>query len=64
MGWSDWAALWSQFIDRSCGLPNYEQYLQHRREHHPGEPVLDQAAFFREVEAARYAGGKGKARCC
>jgi uncharacterized short protein YbdD (DUF466 family) len=46
------------------GLPDYERYAAHRRERHPGEPVLSRADFVRERQAARYGGGAGGFRCC
>ena len=47
------------------GLPDYETYVQHRREKHPGEPVMTYEEFFRERQDARYAFSKGKiSRCC
>lgn len=64
MARSKFRALWLELIDRSCGLPNYETYLQHRQQQHPGEPVLDRKSFFLEAQAARYQGSKGKVRCC
>jgi uncharacterized short protein YbdD (DUF466 family) len=33
------------------------------RLHHPDQPVMDYATFFRERQDARY-GGKGGGRCC
>lgn len=46
----------------AVGLPDYEQYLAHRRAFHPGEPPLSYEAFFRECQAARYR--RGSSRCC
>jgi uncharacterized short protein YbdD (DUF466 family) len=46
----------------ACGIGDYEAYVAHRRATHPGEPVLTYAAFFRERQEARFAGGT--ARCC
>jgi uncharacterized short protein YbdD (DUF466 family) len=45
------------------GLPDYDAYLRHRAEHHPGEAVMDRVAFFRERQEARY-GGKNGGKCC
>ncbi len=44
------------------GLPDYENYVRHLREHHPGRRVPDYAEFHRERTLARYRGGGG--RCC
>ncbi|MBH1992280.1 MAG: YbdD/YjiX family protein [Sphingomonadaceae bacterium] len=45
------------------GLPDYDAYVLHRATHHPGEPVMDRTAFFRDRQEARY-GGKNGSRCC
>jgi uncharacterized short protein YbdD (DUF466 family) len=47
----------------ACGIGDYEAYVAHRRATHPGEPVLSYAAFFRDRQEARYAGGALRA-CC
>jgi uncharacterized short protein YbdD (DUF466 family) len=44
------------------GVPDYDNYLRHCAEHHPGQPPMDYAAFFAERQAARYRGTGG--RCC
>lgn len=47
------------------GLPDYDTYVAHRRAHHPGEPVMSYAEFFRERQTARYGGEGGRvSRCC
>ena len=46
------------------GVPDYRTYLEHRRTHHPGEPVMTYEEFFRERQRARYDVGKGKFRGC
>ena len=47
------------------GVPNYGNYVAHRQATHPGEPVMDYEAFFRERQQARYGGGSGRVgRCC
>jgi uncharacterized short protein YbdD (DUF466 family) len=46
------------------GVPDYGTYLEHRRTHHPGEPVMTYEEFFRERQRARYDIGKGKFRGC
>ena len=47
---------------RIIGAPDYDHYVAHMREHHPGEPVLSRDAFMRERLAARYE--RPGARCC
>lgn len=44
------------------GLPNYRAYRQHMAEHHPAQEPMDEIAFFRNRQDARYRGGGG--RCC
>jgi uncharacterized short protein YbdD (DUF466 family) len=45
-----------------CGVPDYDAYVKHLREHHPERKVPSYAEFFRERQEARYKGGGG--RCC
>lgn len=45
-----------------CGVPDYDVYVKHLREHHPERAVPDYAQFFRERQEARYRGTGG--RCC
>ena len=45
------------------GMPDYDAYLRHREAHHPGQPVMDRPAFFRDRQEARD-GGKNGGRCC
>jgi len=51
-----------QTARRSIGVPDYDAYVAHCREHHPDRAVMDYAAFFAERQAARYRGTGG--RCC
>lgn len=54
--------LWSRAVQTArlmVGVPDYDTYVAHRRAHHPGEPVMSYAEFFRERQQARYALGKG-----
>jgi uncharacterized short protein YbdD (DUF466 family) len=46
----------------SCGVPDYDAYVRHLREHHPKREVPSYQAFFRERQVARYKGTGG--RCC
>ena len=47
------------------GVPDYEVYIAHRRAHHPTEPIMSYAEFFRERQRARYACEKGHfGGCC
>lgn len=45
------------------GIPDYENYVQHRQTRHPGEPVMTYKEFYRNRVQARYGGGKIQ-RCC
>lgn len=60
-----WVALrkWAvQTARLCCGLPDYDTYVRHLREHHPERAVPSYAQFYRERTEARYKGGGG--RCC
>lgn len=47
------------------GVPDYEAYVAHREAHHPREPVMSYAEFFRERQDSRYGAKDGKvSRCC
>ena len=45
------------------GLPDYDTYVAHRRERHPGQPIMSYEEFFRERQARRYAADR-PGRCC
>ncbi len=45
-----------------CGLPDYDVYVEHLRNVHPGQAVPSYERFFRDRQEARY--GRGMARCC
>ncbi|MGL4819615.1 MAG: YbdD/YjiX family protein [Bacilli bacterium] len=54
-----------QFLDLLVGVPNYEKYVEHMKQHHPDAPVLCRRAFFIEAQEARYNAKGGKvSRCC
>jgi len=44
------------------GMPDYERYLTHSAEQHPGAPVLTRSDYFVQAIERKY--GKGGARCC
>ena len=44
------------------GIPDYERYLAHCAEHHPGEPVLSKRDFFARAIDRKYC--KSGPRCC
>lgn len=47
------------------GVPDYDAYVRHMHDAHPGAPVMTYEAFFRERQASRYGANGGKiSRCC
>ena len=44
------------------GMPDYERYLAHAAERHPGAPILTRSDFFIQAIERKY--GKGGPRCC
>jgi len=44
------------------GVPDYDTYLRHCREHHPERAPMTYQEFFTERQNARYRGTGG--RCC
>lgn len=44
------------------GMPDYERYLAHSAQRHPGAPVLTRSDFFVQAIERKY--GRGGARCC
>jgi uncharacterized short protein YbdD (DUF466 family) len=46
------------------GVPDYQNYVTHRRTTHPDLPVMTYEEFFRERQEARYAVSKGRFRGC
>ncbi len=48
------------------GVPDYDTYVAHMHEAHPGQPVMNYADFFRERQSARYGEGTSTRgfRCC
>ena len=49
-------------IRQVIGMPDYERYLAHQKEAHPGEPVLTEREFYDRYLESRYAGTGS--RCC
>jgi len=56
-----WAARTARLM---VGIPDYPSYVEHRRTHHPGEPIMTYEEFFRERQNARYAVEKGRFKGC
>lgn len=58
-------AAWRRAVQTArlaIGVPDYDTYVRHLREHHPERPLMSYPEFFNERQQARY--GKGRARCC
>ena len=49
-------------VRRVVGMPDYERYLAHQREKHPGAPVLTEREFYNRYLESRY--GAASSRCC
>ena len=49
-------------VNRVLGAPDYELYVAHVRERHPGVEPVDRAEFYHARLAARY--DKPGAKCC
>ncbi len=45
-----------------CGMPDYDVYVEHVKNRHPGQAIPSYEQFFRERLDARY--GRGMSRCC
>jgi uncharacterized short protein YbdD (DUF466 family) len=43
------------------GVPDYDTYLRHRAEAHPGETVMSRGEFYAERAEKRFG---GVSRCC
>jgi uncharacterized short protein YbdD (DUF466 family) len=46
------------------GLPDYDNYLNHRQANHPDQPVMSYEEFFRERQEARYGANGRTIKCC
>jgi uncharacterized short protein YbdD (DUF466 family) len=57
----DWIAKAARLM---VGVPDYQNYVEHRKTYHPGEPIMTYEEFFWERQNARYGCGKGKFRGC
>ena len=56
------AVLQVDLIGPFAGERAYEIYLEHRRRHHPGEPVMSEREFWRRHFDSR--GRNPGTRCC
>jgi uncharacterized short protein YbdD (DUF466 family) len=46
------------------GVPDYQNYVEHRRRTHPGEPVMTYEEFYLNRLNARYTIDKDRLRGC
>ena len=51
-----------QICRQLFGIPDYERYLAHAAERHPGAPVLSRRDFCAQAIERKY--GKSGPRCC
>ena len=51
-----------QICRQLFGIPDYERYLAHAAEHHPGAAVLSRRDFCAQAIKRKY--GKSGPRCC
>ena len=56
-----WAARTARLM---VGVPDYDTYVEHRRTHHPGEPVMTYEEFYLDRLKARYTIDKDRLRGC
>jgi uncharacterized short protein YbdD (DUF466 family) len=49
-------------VRKIVGMPDYDRYLAHQREKHPGDRALTEREFYDRYLESRY-GGAGS-RCC
>lgn len=57
-----WYRLFQQALYLLVGLPDYATYAERMRQMHPERRPMSRAEFFRDRQAARYRGSRG--RCC
>ena len=46
------------------GIPDYENYVQHRRTYHPDEPIMTYEEFFFERQSVRNTVSKDRMKGC
>lgn len=50
-------------IHTIIGAPNYEQYVNHMKTHHPNQPILKKGDFYQQMIDRKY-NSKTANRCC
>jgi uncharacterized short protein YbdD (DUF466 family) len=63
MSFTQFAGRVAETARLMVGLPPYANYCEHMASHHPGEPLMSEAEFFRNRQDAHYGAG-GARRCC
>lgn len=61
------SSVWLRLVQSArlmVGVGDYQRYCEHRRQCHPGEPVMTEAEFFRYCQDRRYASKGGDVRRC
>ncbi|MGH7584147.1 MAG: YbdD/YjiX family protein [Gemmatimonadales bacterium] len=53
---------WASVLRRIAGMPDYQAYIAHLREHHPECPIPDEKEYFALYLEGRYRAGGS--RCC
>ncbi|RLZ10832.1 putative selenoprotein [Acinetobacter sp. 2JN-4] len=65
--WSKIAVLW-QHLQQSfrlmVGVPDYENYVQHMKTHHPDLTPMDAKTFYRHCVDSRYPSAGGGMKKC
>ncbi|WP_029421585.1 YbdD/YjiX family protein [Alicyclobacillus macrosporangiidus] len=59
-------AAWKRLnthIKTIFGMPNYERYLEHHRQAHPGQTPMSEREYYMHCLKERYESGK-VTRCC
>lgn len=62
-----WQQIWQglkQSFRLMVGVHDYQTYLKHMREHHPGQTPMDERAFHRYCLEARFPSQAGKLGKC
>jgi uncharacterized short protein YbdD (DUF466 family) len=56
---------WAQRTARMMiGIPDYETYVQHRKQFHPSEPIMSYEEFFFERQSVRYTVSRDRMKGC
>ena len=49
-------------LRRIAGMPDYAAFVEHRRRHHPHDPMPTEREYYAQYVTARY--GDSPTRCC